>query len=207
MSFKDWKQDNEKIVEFYSGLIKQYGFDTRSLDWGSRESQEKRFEILCGISDLSAKSVLDLGCGLGNLREYLEERNILVQYTGYDLAPGMIFNARQRLPEDHFEVCNILEGPEPEPAFDYVLSSGIFYLRQTEPMNFMDKILRRMFALCRRGIAFNTLSLLADRRVNNEFYADPAEVLKLCHSITRRVILRHDYLPHDFTVYLYREGA
>ena len=207
MSVKIWKQDNKKIVEFYSGLIKQYGFDTRSLDWGSRESQESRFEILCGIADLRSKGVLDLGCGLANLREYLGERNILVQYTGYDLTPEMIVNARQRFPEDHFKVCNILEGPEPEPAFDYVLSSGIFYLRKTEPMKFMEKIVRRMFALCRMGVAFNTLSLRADWMRSDEFYADPVEVLNLCQSVTRRVILRHDYLPNDFTVYLYREGV
>lgn len=204
---QEWQKDHQRIIELYSGLVEQYGQDPRSLDWGSRESQESRFSILAEIAPLEGTSILDLGCGLADLKEFFQIKKLSVDYTGYDITSTMIDNARKRFPDSHFEVRNILDGPEPEPAFDYVLSSGIFYLRKTEPMEFMEKIVGRMFALCRRGVAFNTLSLRADRMGSDEFYADPGEVLTLCQSITRRVILRHDYLPHDFTVYLYREGA
>jgi hypothetical protein len=38
-----------------------------------------------------------------------------------------------------------------------------------------------------------------------EFYADPVEIVRFCRSLTPWVVLRHDYLAHDFTVYLYRD--
>ena len=34
----------------------------------------------------------------------------------------------------------------------------------------------------------------------------PLHVLAFCRTLTSRVTLRHDYLEHDFTVYLYRDA-
>lgn len=70
----------------------------------------------------------------------------------------------------------------------------------------MQLLIRRMFELCKSGVAFNTLSMLADIRNPGEFYADPAEVIRFCLSLTRRVVLRHDYTPHAFPVYLYKQA-
>ena len=38
------------------------------------------------------------------------------------------------------------------------------------------------------------------------FYVRPERALEQAHAITRWVSLRHDYMPHDFTLYLYRKG-
>ena len=37
-----------------------------------------------------------------------------------------------------------------------------------------------------------------------EFNADPLETVASCRRISPRAVLRHDYMPHDFTVFLYR---
>ena len=205
IEMNEWQRDNERIIAHFSDLLQQHGKDVRSLDWDSWQTQELRFEVLAGIGLKSGQSVLDVGCGLAHMKEYFQRKGLNLAYTGYDLVPGMVEQARARILHLNAEVRDILKGPEPEPSFDWVLSSGIFSLRQHESMQFMDHIVRRMFALCRLGVAFNTLSTYADRRYENEFYADPVEVLRLCLSISPRVVIRHDYMPHDFTVYLYRE--
>jgi hypothetical protein len=138
------------------------------------------------------------------MKDYFERKGLRLAYKGYDLVAGMVEQARARRPDLQVEVRDILDEQEPEPSFDWVLSSGIFSLRQHKPMKFLDQVVRRMFALCKLGVAFNTLSTYADRRYENEFHADPREVLELCLSISSRVVLRHDYMPHDFTVYLCR---
>jgi hypothetical protein len=61
-----------------------------------------------------------------------------------------------------------------------------------------------MFELCRKGIAFNIMSTRADFMEEGEYYADPAKMLDFCLGISRKAALRHDYMPHDFTVYLYK---
>jgi SAM-dependent methyltransferase len=200
----DWDVDNQRIVNFYSGLVRRYEGDPRALDWGSRDSQALRFSILAQVARVEGASVLDVGCGVGDLLEYLRLKEVSVDYTGYDLTPEMIQSARRRFPEHRFETRDLLMEQEPTELFDYVLASGIFYLRQYEPMRYLESMARRMFAACRKGVAFNTLSIMASQRAPGEFYADPADVLKMCLEITPSVAVRHDYLPHDFTVYLYK---
>jgi hypothetical protein len=53
-------------------------------------------------------------------------------------------------------------------------------------------------------VAFNSLSAWATDQEAGEFYADPLRVVDFCRRITPRVVLRHDYHPRDFTVYLYK---
>jgi ubiquinone/menaquinone biosynthesis C-methylase UbiE len=201
-----WQEDNLRIQGFYANLVRKHGLAPQALDWGSRQSQELRFQVLTGIANLSGASVLDVGCGLADLLAYLQTQGVDVQYKGIDLNAEGIVLARQRFPQHTFEVGNLLEERLAEASFDYVFASGIFYLRQVQPVPFLDAMVRAMFGLCRRGVAFNTLSTRAACREAGEFYADPHKVLDLCWQLTPRVVLRHDYLPHDFTVYLYKDG-
>ena len=52
-----------------------------ALGWKSDENQNIRFEILSQIGDMSGLSVLDLGCGHGDLCGYLGRKySDIVQY-------------------------------------------------------------------------------------------------------------------------------
>jgi ubiquinone/menaquinone biosynthesis C-methylase UbiE len=198
--------EHERIVAFYTDLVNQFGSDFRALGWGSRKSQELRFAVLSQIGPLEGTSVLDVGCGLADLLAYFHQKEFHLDYTGYDLTPDMITLAKQRFPKNSFHVKDILRDLPCESArFDYVFASGIFSLRQKNSLAYLQAMAQRMFALCRQGVAFNTLSTQAPEQHPNEFYADPGEVLKICLDITPRVVIRHDYMVHDFTIYLYNE--
>jgi SAM-dependent methyltransferase len=174
------------------------------IDWGSRSTQALRFKVLSQIGCREGCSILDVRCGLGDLLAYMDGLGIRLKYTGYDITPAMIREAKRRFPGVHLEVGDLMTGTEPGESFDYVLAGGIFYLRQEEPLVYLDGMVRRMFAFCSRGVAFNTLSGRAPKRNEGEFYPDPCQVLEICSKITPWVVLRHDYLPNDFTIYLYK---
>lgn len=195
--------DTTGPVGFYEKKVKKYGDDVRSPAWGSRESQEKRFETLSQITDLEGKSLLDVGCGLGDFYGWLKERYHNIRYTGIDIAPSMIKTASKKYPEVSFKVKDILEIKR-EKAYDYVLSSGIFNRRIPGHKNFVKDSVRRMFELCKEGMAFNIMSQKADFKEKDEYYADPGEMLDFCLGLSRKVVLRHDYMTHDFTVYIYK---
>ena len=201
-----WEADNRKTIEHFTCLIENYKCDFRSADWGSKSSQENRFKILTEIHDLSNKSILDVGCGIADLYQYLSRYNTNVAYTGYDITPAAIQHAAQRFPGISLGVRDLSEESNLTPEFDYVIASGIFYLRQVNAMTYLEKIAANMFSLCRHGVAFNCLSIYAQHKKEGEFYADPSAVLKVCLKITPWATIRHDYFPHDFTVYLYRES-
>lgn len=202
---RDIAPEESRIIDFYSDLLNRHGISPRSLDWGSKESQNARFDILTAIARLDGEnpSVLDVGCGLADLWAYFNARGIPVQYEGWDLTPAMIQAAQSRFPDLRLFAGNILE-QEIGRTFDYVFASGIFYLRQEDPYRFLEAMMSRLYALCRRGVALNLLSQVADRKDAGEFYADPAKVVQMTLAITPKMTLRHEYFKNDFTVYLYR---
>jgi SAM-dependent methyltransferase len=202
MSVPGWTDDDQHTIRYFSRLVEQHGTDPRALDWGSRESQRLRFGVLAGIGPLHGVSVLDVGCGMGDFFGWLTENGLRVDYTGVDITPPMIEIARRRFPDARFEVGNLMDGAPVGGPFDYVFASGLFYLRRTEARDFLQWAVARMFSLCRKGVAFNSLTAWAPRQEEGEFFADPVDTLAFCRSLTPRLLLRHDYHPQDFTLFL-----
>jgi SAM-dependent methyltransferase len=199
-----WSQDDRASIAYFDDLIDQHGVDPRALDWGSRESQRLRFRVIAGVGPLEGASLLDVGCGQGDFLAWLDEQGIRADYTGVDITPRMIEVARSRFPAARFEVRNLQESPVEERSYDYVVASGIFYLRKTEPVAFLKATVEQLFRACRRAVVFNSLSSWAGQRDSGEFYADPLETLAFCRTLSPKLAIRHDYHPRDFTAFLYK---
>ncbi|NVL90353.1 MAG: hypothetical protein HWN69_05065, partial [Desulfobacterales bacterium] len=69
--------DYSSTIAHYDKLLGIRAKDHEMVGWGSEESQKCRFGVLCQLDDLSGKSVLDVGCGLGDLYGYLRNRDII----------------------------------------------------------------------------------------------------------------------------------
>lgn len=200
-----WTEDDLRSAAYYDGLVRQHGSGQRGLAWGSPESQQRCFEVLCDGLPLRGARVLDVGCGTGDLLLFLRERGIDCEYTGLDVSPAMVAAAAARIPGARFLRGSVLEPvPDLGREFDCVVASGVFAHRRAHPREFLHAATARMFSLCRRAVAFNTLSCWGERVEPDEFRADPAETLAFCRSLTPRVALRHDYHAGDFTVFLFR---
>jgi SAM-dependent methyltransferase len=201
VSLAGWRRDDRRNVRLYDALAEKYGVDARALDWSGRRSQERRFAVLATVGPLEGARVLDVGCGQGDLFGWLRRRGVRLHYPGIDLAPRMIEIAGRRYPEAEFRVA----GPEGiDGRYDYVLASGVFAHRRFRPRDYLEAVVWRMFERCTRAVGFNSLSAWADRRAGREFHADPVETMKFARTLSSRVVLRHDYHPRDFTVFLYR---
>jgi SAM-dependent methyltransferase len=191
----------KKIRENYLPLIQQYGHTYRAVDWGSSQGQIIRFRLLLEVGNLFDASVLDVGCGLGHLAEYLSKINFKGRYLGIDILEEMITSASTYHATRQFEKGNIL-APAPHWVSDYVLGSGLFTFGDQE---LMEHSIRAMFKICKKAVAFNSLSSWADKQDPQEFHADPLAVIQFCKTLTPWVTLRHDYIRHDFTIYMYRK--
>ncbi|MES2661922.1 MAG: class I SAM-dependent methyltransferase [Pseudomonadota bacterium] len=197
-------KDDKNTIHHFTALAEQFGQDVRTLNWGSRESQHKRFAVLAEIGDLNQKKILDVGCGLGDFYAWLQANNIDTDFHGIDITPKLIEMASKRFPNISFESGQLHTSSTLSNPFDFVFASGIFYLRQEDPVLFMQSMIQKMFELCTHGIAFNSLSSWSKDKAENEFYADPIALLNFCKQLTTQVVLRHDYHPRDFTMYLYK---
>ena len=196
------------INTHFDRCLKKKSIGHQKVSWGSVQSQQERFEILAGIGELNYCTVLDVGCGLGAMYNYLSQtRNMkLSGYVGVDLNPNMVAEASKIFPGTRFEVSNLLVNP-PESTFDYVFASGIFNIVTPNISKIIHGNIKAMFDLCRFGVAVNFFSTLSPfDKDPNSYYSDPGHLLAfVCKNISRKVVLRHDYRKNDFTLYIYRE--
>jgi 2-polyprenyl-3-methyl-5-hydroxy-6-metoxy-1,4-benzoquinol methylase len=213
------KMSKKKQIDYFEGLLDKYGNDHRALDWNSPESQRLRCKILKEILIYGKKasniSVLDVGCGFGDLYGFLKQEKLLdrhkIRYTGFDISSKIIGVAKEKYPGAHFEQRDILESRSLD-KYDYVFCSGVFNIRTTDIEHHKDYVftmLERMYGLVNCGVAINFLSEgrlpAADPEglnVGRYFYFEPEEIVAYCRLLTSNYILRHDYHPGDFTVYL-----
>jgi trans-aconitate methyltransferase len=199
------KEDREAIVSLYEGRYAELGYDVRTLGWRGREDQRLRFRVLGDIADLAGASICDIGCGFGDLVPYLRERFGEFRYTGVDLSPSLIEEARRRHPEHEFHCLDILDGDFSLRA-DYFLLSGALNFRVEDNWGLTEAMLSRMFELADRGVAVNFLTSYVNFERPHNYHHRPEEVFRFARALTSRVALRHDYPLWEFTVYLYREA-
>lgn len=192
------------VKDFFEGRFDRYGDSHETLDWSER-GQRERFRVLSEVGDLAHACVLDLGCGLGHFYEYLRARQPDLGYVGYDFSARFVEHARAKYPGARFEVHDVFRDALPD-GFDYVLCCGIHNLETGANDADMVGLIAKAFAAARRGVAFSLLSARAPELTEGRHYYDPLAMTAEAAKLTRFVVLRHDYMPHDFTLYLYPEA-
>lgn len=196
-----------KLTEHYKELLNQFGDSAESAQYSSRESQERRFEILSQIADLNGSNIIDFGCGTGHLATYLKAKGTVFNYTGVDVVEEFFDIARKKNPDSRFGLLGDFE----REKFDYVFISGVFNNKRAGNRRFYEESIRKLFGMCTKGIAFNLMSTYVDYQDEGLFYESPERVFRFIkNELTPFVTLRHDYevkpgvVPFEFAVYAYR---
>jgi cyclopropane fatty-acyl-phospholipid synthase-like methyltransferase len=192
-----------QIADYYDGLVRKYGHDPRACDYGRPESQQIKFRVLSEVMPLNNSTLLDVGCGFADFAGFLRERFEGLRYSGIDLCAAMINEAQRLHPDLEVKVANLADVSF-NRTFDVVTANGIFYLLGEQAWPTMQSMIERMFTLATRAVAFNSLSAWSSDQQAGEFYADPLQTVQFCRELTPWVVLRHDYHPRDFTIYLYK---
>jgi SAM-dependent methyltransferase len=201
----DLSKSTQRVRDFWNEHARAAADDAERVD-SSRRAQRMRFETFLLDHDVRGKSVLDVGCGLGDLLHHVRRRGLDCDYVGVDLSSEMIARCRARFPGVRFESVDILQ-TDLGRRFDYVVSFGIHSnVRLEDGAALLAAVTRRQFELC--DVAAY-VSLLTDRYAKG-FAPDrqawrAEDVLTMSLAITPYVALRHHYLPNDFSVALYRE--
>lgn len=192
----------------YDERLARFGYSPQTLGW-NKPKHRLRYEVLLAYWDLAAApgtSVLDVGCGFGDLFGYARERDWPISYHGVDLNPKLIDVAREVYPEAGFSVADPLtDGLTGE--YDVIVASGT----HNHPVSNHDEYVAETFALfaahARRGFAINFLSDRVSFRRDDNAYTSPERALALALRHSRRVQLRHDYMPFEFTVIVDRDDT
>ncbi|MCY7348729.1 MAG: class I SAM-dependent methyltransferase [Pyrinomonadaceae bacterium] len=196
----------ERLKNHFDERVEKYGAGLQSVDWKSRAAQSNRFRELLKIADFSAPfSILDYGCGDGELARFLNAAGADFQYFGFDVSPQMIEAARKEFADSNN--CLFSTRLEDFPAADYAVASGVFNLRfdasDEKWREYMRATIFDLHRLSSKGFAFNALTSysIAEFRREDLFYADPLHWFDFCkRNVSRFVSLLHDYPEYDFTI-------
>lgn len=187
----------------FGDLVSRYGHDLRSLDYSGAQAQRARFEVLADAVPLDGLRVLDVGCGFADFAQFLAVRAPTARYVGIDITPEVMAEARRAHPDLELLEGNILDTPIPGTV-DVAVANGIFYLLGSEGPRLLREIVSHLYGLVTTAVVITTLSAWATKREPDEYHADPLETLAFCRSLTAKLVLRHDYHPGDFAIYLYK---
>ncbi|MDC3017574.1 class I SAM-dependent methyltransferase [Paracoccaceae bacterium] len=200
------------IKSHYQELFRQHGASPMAVQYSDTKSQWARFKILTDI-DPNIKSVLDVGCGLCHLWDYLRSTGNACNYLGVDNVPEFVDYSNNKMSDNSKSL--LLDDLTKLPSgYDYVLVSGMFNNKMDDNWSFMKDTLQSMYRAANKGIAFNAMSTYVDYQDAGLFYVDPILVWRFCKTeLKGNPVLRHDYslseggFPFEFACYVYKEPA
>lgn len=198
----------EHYRRYFNEKISAHGAVPQGVDYNGAEAQSTRFQQLVKVIDPSQRfDIIDYGCGYGGLLTYLQTTGWVFQYQGYDMLEKMIRAAR----DAHRDAANAdftASENELHPS-DYVIAGAIFNNKFEAPVDAWRehtlRVLDKLNAWCKRGLAFNMLSGYSDvdrmALRPDLYFADPLFYFDYCkRNFSRDVALLHDYGLYDFTI-------
>lgn len=236
------KQDKARLQSSYQlpkEDISEQDLNARSHDYvfyESKEAQIKRFEELCKITKktkipLSNSSILDVGCGLGDLYGYICSSSKDFTYFGVDISQSYINGAQKKYPDTTFAEKDIMT--EQIENFDYVFACGIFNDQVTDNEAHIRAMVSRMCDIAKIGVAFNFLtvetrgSLLLPRlrnkisssskivsrtpdtvNVSDLYFYKKKSILEFCRQLdgVQSATMRANYILRDATILIKKEA-
>lgn len=198
----------DKVSSAYRDAFSKHGRSSASV-LCPKARHDVRFAGLLQHIDLKGKSLLDYGCGLGHLCDYLSTNNIAVDYLGVDIVEEFIDSNKTAHPTHRFEKH---ESPSTiDQSFDVVLASGVFNLRylsdSDENLKFVLGTVRELFKLSKFALTIDFMTTHVDFVQTDAFHMDPSFILH--HAITnlsRRAVINHSYMPYEFSLTVIKEN-
>lgn len=181
----------QELLSFYNRHLRDFGDTPQAVRW-TPEGQMRRYEtLLMATGDLSGKTILDFGCGKGDLYGFLCDKGVSVSYCGIDVNDNLIELAQHKYPQAEFIALDIDEYMF-HRRFDVIIAIGVFNLRIAGIEESMKGLLKKLFPLCRESLHVNFLTYYVPRRNVELFYVTPEEILAfVITEISRTVTVRH----------------
>lgn len=192
------------LDEFYDAAIQKATEPWGLNDYGSERSQKRRFEVASDALGIrSHDTVVDVGCGSGELYRYLWSKGVDVEYIGYDSVPAMVELARQsKVPN-----VSLHDAFEKEITHsDHVICLGVLGVipgTEEQRMKAFSRLFSNLCDHAHYGVAV-TVQMYKEGldKSGLRWYMEEEQVFEALSSLRRDHPdfgwqLRLDYHPHD----------
>jgi SAM-dependent methyltransferase len=202
----------ENIYKHYENCFETYGDSPLGVDWPNKEDAVKRYEVMLNvIKDNNKKvSILDFGCGCGHLLNYINEKELNIEYSGLDISSKFYNYCKNKYISNNFYNLDILKENISElPNFDYIILNGVFTekrdLSEEYMFSFFSELLKKLYTKINIGLAFNVMSPIVDFKRDDLFYLSYDKLgVFLKENLSRNYIINNNYKLWEYTTYVYK---
>lgn len=181
-------EHEETVKEFYSKRHNKIGNKIEAVGWSSKKNQLLRFDLLTRHIK-NKESLLDFGCGFGDMYFFLTKKNQKIQYFGYD-----IHNFQKSKSKINFiRKVGIKK-------FDHICCSGVFTLKTKHSNFYTIYKLSELFKKCKKSLAVNFLSKSNKKKLKKNHYFSAQTIVKIVEKLSHKYILYNDYKLNEITV-------
>lgn len=210
----------KNIVKHYEKCFDIYGDTPKGVDWTKEEQVEIRYKVMLEIINFKEKSfkingkfsLLDYGCGLSHLYEYLVKNNLkYINYYGLEISEKFYKQSKLKFPSNNYILGDILENKDLlSKKFDFIVMNGVFTekrdLGYKEMFEYFSKMIQSVYQYSNKGVAYNVMSKQVDWEIETLFHVPMDDMANfLTKNVTRNFIIRNDYGLYEYTVYLFKE--
>ena len=208
------KKIENMITTYYTENVAKFGSNPKGMGWISKKDQYLRFDELTKFFDLSNSKIHDLGCGNGELLNYILKNKIkFKKYCGTDISNKMISLCKEKFKNNkktQFYDLGKFRNKKKIPKCEFVLASGIFNIKKKIPNKdwekYFFKTLEFMFSNCTKGISFNVLTFDNTFKNPENFYPKLDNIIKFCRKkLSKKIIINHSYNLWEYTVFIFKK--
>ncbi|MEO7910218.1 MAG: class I SAM-dependent methyltransferase [Roseiflexaceae bacterium] len=206
-----WDISGMLVTRYYERLLRQHGNTPQAL---AERADDKDLEfyqhLFHGIELPEQLSVLDIGCGMGDLIDFLQIRQApIASYLGIDLVGPFIEQCRQEyLPPCEFRKANFISRSfAPAERFNLVVNMGVLVSRVISYEAYVEYCIKKMIALSSKYVLFNVITN-ADTSLGNYqnahrlgqiTYLPKQRLSEILTRVTSRA--RADFVIHELQIY------
>ena len=206
-----WDLSGVLVSRYYERLLRQHGRTPQALAERADDKDLEFYQHLFHRIELPARlSVLDIGCGMGDLIDFLQLRQAPIEaYLGIDLVEPFIDLCRQEyLPPCEFRRANFVSRSfAPGRRFNLVVNMGVLVSRVLSYEAYVEHCVEKMIALSSKYVLFNIITEVNTslgnyrntHRLGQITYLPKPRLTEILTRATSRA--RADFTIHELRIY------
>ncbi len=196
-----------KQSRLYQEAFAKHGDSPAAVLW-PRGRQQLRFEALTQHIKGAGFSVLDFGCGLAHLKDYLDMRYTDYSYIGADVVPEFIQSIRDK--HSNAVAHQISDHTELVQSVDHVVISGTFNIidgsSAKEYLTYVKSVLEYLYGICKVSLSVNFMTDKVDFMQPGAHHVNVNDMYNfMSERLSPRLKIDQSYMPYEFTVVAYRK--
>jgi len=196
--------EKEDVISRYNQRLAKFGYSPKTLGW-DKERHFLRYHILLSEWEYNGDTLLDFGCGFGDLYQYIVNNKLDIKYSGVDINDFLVLEGIRKHEGIKLSTCDFINNRGTE-TYDYIVSSGVHNLRLEDNWSFIEKTFRVFHQAATKAFALNFISDKCDQREDHIYYCNPEKILALAYGYSNRILLSNNYMPFEFTIFVNKQA-